>query len=51
MTDSNNNTPPVQKSKKGTPVNMIAVSILLAATLIFLVIMYFDQKNKMVENK
>jgi len=49
MTDLNNNIPPAQKSKKGTPVNMIAVSILLAATLIFLVIMYFDQKNKMVE--
>ena len=28
---------------------MIATSIILAVALIFLVFMYFDQKNKMVE--
>ncbi|MCU0407981.1 MAG: hypothetical protein MUD02_03435 [Bacteroidales bacterium] len=37
------------ESKKGAPIGMIAVSIILAAALIFLVWMYFDQKHKMVE--
>jgi FlaG/FlaF family flagellin (archaellin) len=35
--------------KKGAPIGMIAVTIILAAALIFLVWMYFDQKHKMVE--
>lgn len=34
---------------KSTPIGMIALSIILAAALIFLVVMYFSQKNKMVE--
>ena len=47
MADTNYQTE--QIDKKGTPVGMIALSIILAAALIFLVVMYFDQKNKMVE--
>jgi FlaG/FlaF family flagellin (archaellin) len=35
--------------KKGTPIGMIALSIILAGALIFLVVRYFDQKNKMQE--
>ena len=35
--------------KKSLPIGMIAVSIILACSLIFLVVMYFDQKNKMIE--
>jgi len=38
-----------QSNKKSTPIGMIALSIILAAALIFLVVMYFSQKNKMVE--
>ena len=38
-----------QGNKRTTPIGMIALSIILAAALIFLVVMYFDQKNKMVE--
>jgi len=38
-----------QSNKKSTPIGMIALSIILAAALIFLVVMYFAQKNKMVE--
>jgi FlaG/FlaF family flagellin (archaellin) len=38
-----------QSNKRSTPIGMIALSIILAAALIFLVVMYFDQKNKMVE--
>jgi len=38
-----------QSNKRNTPIGMIALSIILAAALIFLVVMYFDQKNKMVE--
>lgn len=48
MTDTNNiNTP--GPGYKNIPVGMIATSIILAAGLIFLVILYFDQKNTMVE--
>ena len=47
MADTNYQTE--QTTEKGTPVGMIALSIILAAALIFLVIMYFDQKHKMVE--
>jgi hypothetical protein len=35
--------------RKSVPIGMIAVSIILAAALIFLVWMYFDQKGKMIE--
>jgi hypothetical protein len=38
-----------QGTKKSTPIGMIAISIILAGALIFLVVMYFDQKNKMVD--
>jgi len=49
MTDINNITPSEQGTKKGAPIGMIATSIILAGALVFLVFMYFDQKNKMVE--
>ncbi len=49
MTDTNKTTPIEQHKKKNAPIAMIATTILLAAGLIFLVVMYFDQKNKMVE--
>lgn len=39
----------VPEIKKGAPIGMIALSIILTAALVFLVVMYFDQKNKMVE--
>ncbi len=38
-----------QINKKSAPIGMIALSVILAAALIFLVVMYFSQKNKMVE--
>ena len=47
MADTNYQTE--QGNKRTTPIGMIALSIILAAALIFLVVMYFDQKNKMVE--
>jgi hypothetical protein len=49
MTDTKNITPMEQETKKNLPIGMIATSIIMAGALIFLVIMYFDQKNKMVE--
>lgn len=49
MTEIKSTTPDVQENKKGAPIKMIALSIILACVLIFIVIMYFDQKNKMVE--
>jgi len=49
MTDTNKITPSDQGIKKGTPIGIIATSIILAGALVFLVFMYFDQKNKMVE--
>jgi len=36
-------------SKKNAPMGMIAISVILAAALIYLVYIYFDQKTKMVE--
>ncbi len=47
MTDTNYQTD--KTDKKITPVGMIATTIILAAVLIFLIVMYFDQKHKMVE--
>ena len=47
MTESNNEVPGLQEKKKGAPVGLIAVTIIMAAILVFLVAMYFDQKNKM----
>jgi archaellum component FlaF (FlaF/FlaG flagellin family) len=49
MTEIKNITPPADPSKKGVPIAMITTSIILAAALIFLIVMYFDQKNKMIE--
>jgi hypothetical protein len=49
MTDTISNSPNAQEHKKSAPVGMIALSIILTAVLIFIVVMYFDQKNKMVE--
>jgi archaellum component FlaF (FlaF/FlaG flagellin family) len=49
MADINTNPVKIQESKKGAPVGMIALSIILTAALVFLVVMYFDQKNKMIE--
>jgi len=49
MTDPNNITPSEEETKKNVPIKIIATTIILAAVLIFLVIMYFDQKHKMIE--
>ena len=49
MTETNNNVPDSNGPAKGTPVKMIATSIILAAVLLFIVFMYFDQRHKMVE--
>jgi archaellum component FlaF (FlaF/FlaG flagellin family) len=51
MADTNINSSKVQETKKGAPIGMIALSIILTAALVFLVVMYIDQKNKMVEMK
>ena len=47
MTDTINDVHKSEEKKKGVPVGMVAVTIIMAAILIFLVVMYFDQKNKM----
>lgn len=49
MTDSSNTTSDINELRKGSPVKLIATSIILACVLIFIVVMYFDQKHKMVE--
>ena len=49
MADINSNPAIIHENKKGVPVGMIALSIILTAALVFLVVMYFDQKNKMIE--
>ena len=49
MTETSINSPKIQENKKSTPIGMIALSIILAGVLIFLLVMYFDQKNKMIE--
>lgn len=49
MADINNQSQYPGEQKKTVPIGMIALSIILSAVLIFLVIMYFDQKNKMIE--
>lgn len=49
MTDTNSQNLTSPAAKKSSPAAMIAISVILAAALIFLVVMYFDQKNKMVE--
>ena len=49
MAESNINPAKVPETKKSAPIGMIALSIILTAALVFLVVMYFDQKNKMIE--
>jgi hypothetical protein len=49
MNDTNTFTPVEQPKKKSAPIAMIFTTVILAAALIFLVVMYFDQKNKMIE--
>ena len=49
MADINNITPSELERKKILPIRMIATTIILGAALIFIVLMYFDQKHKMVE--
>jgi hypothetical protein len=49
MTDSNKISSPELPEKKSVPIGMIAISIILAGALIFLVFMYFSQKNTMIE--
>lgn len=49
MSDANNITPSEQKTKKAIPVTMIIISVLLAGALIYLIMQYNDQKNRMVE--
>src|SRR5512136_1978003 len=49
MPESNTFTPVEQPKKKSAPIAMIFTTVILAAALIFLVVMYFDQRNKMVD--
>ncbi len=49
MTTNNNFNPAGQESAKGTPVKMLAATIILGVILAFLVIMYFVQRHNMVE--
>jgi Tfp pilus assembly protein PilN len=49
MADLNSSIPNAQGSKKSNPVGMIVTSIILGLALIFLIYLYFDKKNKMVE--
>jgi Tfp pilus assembly protein PilN len=49
MTDLNSNVPSQQGTKKSTPVGMIVTAIILGVALVFLIFMYFDKKNKMIE--
>ena len=49
MADLNSSNPNVQGTKKSNPVGMIVTSIILGLALIFLIYLYFDKKNKMVE--
>jgi FlaG/FlaF family flagellin (archaellin) len=48
MTDTNNEAPKFEGNKKSVPVGLIAITIILAGVLTFLVVKYFDQKNKMI---
>jgi len=49
MADLNNSVPTPQGTKKSNPVGMIVTSIILGVALIFLIYMYFEKKNKMIE--
>lgn len=39
------------ETKKSAPIGLITISVILAGALIFLIIMYFSQKNSMIEMK
>ncbi len=47
MTDTDNISSSEPETKKNTPFALIAISIILAGALIFLIFMYYDQKTKM----
>ena len=49
MADLNSSIPTQQGTKKSSPVGMIVTSIILGVALIFLIVMYFDKKSKMIE--
>jgi hypothetical protein len=49
MADTYKPNPSEQDTKKSAPIRMIAVAIILGLALIFLVVMYFDQRGKMNE--
>ena len=49
MADLNSSTPTVQEPKKITPIGLIVTSVILGVALIFLIYMYFEKKNKMIE--
>jgi hypothetical protein len=49
MADQNSSITKEQEPKKTTPVGLIVASIILGVALIFLIFMYFEKKNKMVE--
>lgn len=47
MTEANNAVPEGMEKKSGAPIGLIAVTIIMAAALVFLVVMYLDKRNKM----
>ncbi|MBN2633110.1 MAG: hypothetical protein JXR66_06115 [Bacteroidales bacterium] len=49
MTETISDQANMSGDKGSAPIKMIALSIILAVVLIFIVIMYFDQKHKMIE--
>ncbi|HRW85775.1 MAG TPA: hypothetical protein P5180_10115 [Bacteroidales bacterium] len=49
MTETNSDQASMSADKGSAPIKMIALSIILAVVLVFIVIMYFDQKHKMIE--
>jgi hypothetical protein len=48
MTEPNDQVSKSQEKKRGAPIGLIATTIIMAGALIFLVAMYFSQKNKMI---
>jgi FtsZ-binding cell division protein ZapB len=51
MAETSNSNPVGQIGKKLTPSKMMAITVILAAVLIFLVILFFNQKSQMTEMK
>jgi len=49
MADSDINTGSAQAMRKKPPIGLIVLALILTAGLVFLVVMYFDQKDKMIE--